>query len=506
MKDKKTAEKKRGRRMLFYRRAVVCLMMLFQLVTFVFLFASLAKTPWVAVGMLVFTALVIVYILMRQRSRVAVLPWVVLCLAFPVFGGLLYTTLHFEPPSRRLLAEERVGHGSASGAALVAERAFPEQVRLMRYLEKAHRYPVYGNTEITYLPTGEGFFSALSEAIAEAKHFVYLEYFIIEDGVMWETLYRLLARKAAEGVKVRVMYDDVGCFLRLPVSFSETLKRAGIECAVFNPFHPWLNSLHNHRDHRKITVIDGAVAFTGGANIADEYINQKNVLGHWKDAAVRLRGEGAAAFAEIFMQNFSLCRKGEVAAPSPSPVSVFSEGEFVQPYADSPLDENPVSEEIYLSLIASAKERLYITTPYFIVSEEIVRALIRAAKSGTEVCVVTPHRGDSCLVHTVTRSYYGVLIAGGVKVYEYLPGFIHSKNLVADGRTCVVGTANFDYRSLRYHFECGAVLYSERIGASLLSDFESILKKSRRIRIEDCHRGLFSRIFEGFLHIFAPLM
>ena len=510
-------KKKRWLFRLFRRRVIAALMILLQIAVLALAITKWSRAPWFALGMWVFSAVVIVYIVLKRDKRVAILPWIVLCLAFPVFGGLFYFTFHLGASPRfiRRGVKGLTGHiappPAAAGTLEAAEREYPEHARLMRYLCSAEGFSVYDKTEVTYLCSGEEKLRALTEALSLARHYIFLEYFIIEDGIMWEQVHAILKEKAAAGVKVRMIYDDVGCFLRLPADFSKQMEREGIECAVFNPFRPVLTSLHNHRDHRKIVVIDGVLAFTGGANLADEYINAVQRFGHWKDAAVRLRGEAARAFAAIFMENWCLCRgKAEDAAPylscDPTNMPDVPTSGYVQPYADTPLDDRAVGEEIYLSVISAARETLYITTPYFIVEDAMVRALVNAAKSGVDVRIVTPHIGDKRLVHMATRSYYRDLTAGGVRVYEYTKGFIHSKTVVSDGNISVVGTTNFDYRSLFYHFECGTVIYGEKTAEALRLDFENVLAVSREIGAKECKRGPIRRLLGDLLRIFSPLM
>lgn len=508
-------KKKRWLFRLLHRRVIVMLMLLSQIAFLALVAAVWAKTPWIGLGMWGLTAAVIIFIVLKRSKRVAILPWIVICLAFPVFGGLFYFTFHLGASSRfirrgiRSVSEKIALPSFASDALSEAERMHPKHSRLMRYLARAEHFPVYGETEVTYLPSGEALLASLLEALSGARRYIFLEYFIIEEGLMWGQVYSILKEKAAAGVEIRVIYDDVGCFLKLPSDFAKRLENDGIKCAVFNPFRPLLTSLHNHRDHRKIVVIDGEIAFTGGVNLADEYINAVERFGHWKDAAIRLSGDSARSFAAIFMENWCFCQgKAEDISPyllSASP-KANSSCTFVQPYADSPLDENTVGEEVYLSAIAAAGKTLYITTPYFIVDDGMVKALVNAAKSGVDVRIITPHKWDKRLVHMATRSYYRELTEGGVRVYEYSKGFIHSKTLVSDGDLSVVGTTNFDYRSLYYHFECGAVVYGAQTAAALEEDFFKVLSVSKEITEADCAGGFIRRFFSDVLRIFSPLM
>ncbi len=510
-------KKKRWFFRLLHRRVLVVLMILLQIAFLALAATAWAKKTWLGFCMWGLTATVIVYIVLKRNKRVAILPWIAICLAFPIFGGLFYFAFHLGASPRFIRRGIRgiSGHIAPPPAApdtlASAEHKFPQHTRLMRYLSRAEHFPVYGGTDVTYFSSGEEMLASLLVALSEASRYIFLEYFIIEDGLMWGQVHSILKEKAASGVEVRVIYDDVGCFLKLPADFKKQMEQEKIRCAVFNPFRPLLTSLHNHRDHRKIVVIDGEIAFTGGINLADEYINAVERFGHWKDAAIRLSGEAARSFTAIFMENWCLCHgKAENAAPyllsaEPAPSSARVQS-FVQPYADSPLDENAVGEEVYLSAIAAAKKTLYITTPYFIVDDGMVKSLVNASKSGVDVRIVMPHKWDKRLVHMATRSYYRELMEGGVRVYEYSKGFIHSKNLVSDGSVSIVGTTNFDYRSLYYHFECGAVVYGEETAVALEKDFFEILSVSREITPADCATGFFNRFLSDVLRIFSPLM
>ncbi len=503
------------RRLLLRRRIFAVLFLVLQIVLMASAILLWSETPWIGIGMWLFSAVVIVYILLKREKRVAILPWIVLCLAFPLFGGFLYFTLHLSASPLLIrrgvdgLTEALFPPPPPPEVQSAAEERHPAYARLMRYLSTAARFPVYGGTEVTYLSSGEEMLAAMLSALRGARSYIFLEYFIVEDGVMWGQIYEVLKERASAGVEVRVLYDDVGCLLRLPPDFARQLRGDGIKCEVFNPFRPIVSTLHNHRDHRKIAVVDGRIAFTGGANLADEYINEVHPFGHWKDAAVCLRGEAARAFAAIFLQNYSLCLKRKE-DPSPYFPQFPSERPpsdvFVQPYADSPLDSLPVGEAVYHGVIASARKYLYVTTPYFVVDDAMVRALVYAAQGGVDVRIVTPHIWDKRLVHAVTRSYYRELILGGVRVYEYSRGFIHSKTVVADGGVSLIGTANFDYRSLYYHFECGTVVYGEETAEALREDFLRILSVSREVKADALRQGFFSRLLCDLLRIFAPLM
>jgi cardiolipin synthase len=309
---------------------------------------------------------------------------------------------------------------------------------------------------------------------------------------------------------VRIIYDDLGCFMSLPSDFKNHLENKGIKCVVFNPFRPILSSFQNNRDHRKIVCIDGKTAFTGGMNLADEYINAKEKYGHWKDAAVMVKGEAAWSLCLIFLQMWNMDRpaKDDPTLFYPwkdEPCNIQSSG-FVQPYADSPIDDENVGEHVYIQIINNAKNYVYINTPYLVVDENLLSALTLSAKSGVDVRIITPHRWDKWMVAITSRSYYRQLITSGVKVYEYTQGFNHSKTFVSDDRTATVGTTNLDFRSLYLHFECGVWMYKTPAVQSVKQDFLDTLPLCHEITVKDCARNAIQRIAQDVLRLFAPLM
>jgi cardiolipin synthase len=344
---------------------------------------------------------------------------------------------------------------------------------------------------------------------------------------MLDSILSILEQKARKGLDLRIMYDDLGCFFFFFSDFVQNMEKKGIKCFVFHPFKPILSSLQNNRDHRKIISIDGRVAFTGGLNIADEYINTVDRFGHCEDAAVMLNGEGAWALTLIFLQMWNTrfpekARLQEKSAPfgsanntqsyyesfypwKNSPCTVLSDG-FVQPYADSPVGEENVGEHVYIQIINNAKKYVYINTPYLIPDDGLLSALALAAKSGVDVRIITPHRWDKWFVATTSRSYYRQLIAAGVKVYEYTSGFNHAKTFVSDDAVATVGTTNLDFRSLYLHFECGVIMYKTAAVQSIKEDFLRTIPVSREITLDDCARHVFQRIIPDLLRIFAPLM
>jgi len=505
-------------RSLLRRRFIVALLLLVQLgfITFTLISRSLTSTV-LGVFLTILSLAVCLSIISKREKGAFKLTWVFLIMLFPLFGGLFYLLFRSQSPTKKTVqsVQDIVGKGrklmQLPGDAYNEACAFvPEHAPEIRYLHDCAGFPVYAGSSTEYLSPGEVKFERMLQELEKAEKYIFLEYFIIQEGKMWNSVLEILRRKVAEGVKVRVMYDDMGCFLKLPAKYSQTLRKYGIECVVFNPFRPVLTSVQNNRDHRKIAIIDGKVAFTGGVNLADEYINAVEKFGHWKDAAVMIKGKAAWSLTLIFLQMWSHCTKCDDDFMDYYP---WKDGEcteeddgFVQPYADSPTDRENVGEHVYLHMINRACNYVFINTPYLIIDDSMVSALCLAAKSGVDVRIVTPHKWDKRLVHMTTRSYYRELIQSGVKIYEYSKGFIHSKTFVCDDTTATIGTTNLDFRSLYLHFECGVWMYKSKAVMQLKEDFLNTLDQCQPITEKDCHCNVFMRQFQEILRLFAPLM
>ena len=356
-------------------------------------------------------------------------------------------------------------------------------------------------------------FPVLVRELEQAKHYIYIEYFIINDGVMWQTILSILERKVKEGVDVRLIYDDFGCLTTLPHKYEDILRAKGIRCQVFNRFRPILNIIQNNRDHRKICVIDGHTGFTGGINLADEYINQKERFGHWKDTAVMLKGEAVWNMTAMFLDMWTVITGSkelwhfEDYLPHRHHPEEFESDGFVQPFCDTPLDKEVVGENVYLNIINRAKRYVYICTPYLIIDNELMTALCLAAKSGVDVKIMTPGIPDKKMVFLLTQSYYEQLVSAGVEIYEYQPGFLHAKSFVCDDEVGVVGTINLDYRSLYLHFEDGVWMYRNKVVGDIRKDFEETLEYCHTIDLDFCkNRGLVTRGIQSIMRVFAPLL
>ena len=467
---------------------------------------------------------VAVYIFNRPGNPEYKLAWVIPILIFPLFGGLFYILYRLQASIKHL----RLRMLAILEATQPLLEQNPETMERLRkenhgaqsqanYLFQDAGYPVYDNTTTEYLSTGEIKFARLKDELSKARHYIFLEYFIIQEGIMWNSVLEILEEKVKKGVDVRLLFDGMGCLTTLPADYERELRKKGIQCKVFNPFVPVLSTVYNNRDHRKIAVIDGHTAFTGGINLADEYINAYVKYGHWKDSSILVKGEGVWSFTMLFLQMWycddpaALCAlpRSEFDQYRPSyyhPQEFDSDG-LVQPYGDSPMDNQRVGENVYLNLIYGAKDYLYITTPYLIMDSELRYALCVAAKRGVDVRFITPFVPDKALVHMTTRSGYQELVEAGIRIYEYTPGFIHSKTVVCDEQVATVGTINFDFRSLYLHFECGVWMYRTKAMKQVKADFLETLQSCREITLEDCKRvPVYRRLFWSVLRLFSPLM
>ncbi len=379
----------------------------------------------------------------------------------------------------------------------------------VKYISDYSLSNVCKHTKTTYLSNGKIYFDRLLSAIKMAKKYIFLEYFIIGQGKMWNTILEVLKQKVREGVEVRVIYDDFGCIMTLPNHYDKTLEKEGISVAIFNPFVPNLKSKFNNRDHRKIAIIDGHIAFTGGINLADEYIGEKVRFGHWKDNGIMLEGEAVWNFTVMFLSMWDFIKEENEDYEkyrSNYEYETSSDG-FVIPYSDSPWNNEAVGETVYLNLIGKANRYIYITTPYLVLDNEMITALTMAAKRGVDVRIITPGIPDKKLVNEVTKAYYDVLLENGVKIYEYTKGFIHEKIFVIDDEYATIGTVNLDYRSLYLHFECGVWLYDCSVIFTIKKDFTLTLKECREIKLKKKGKtGWFKYLKRQVLKAFAPLM
>lgn len=465
--------------------------------------------------MVIISAVVVVWIVNGKSNPAYKVAWIIPIMIFPIFGGIFYwifgnNKLNKKEQNKMKSIEQKTIETTDHNPLVMKsiKNINPSAAIQSQYIQNFSYSPPYQNTESTYYPLGEDFFEALKKSLEKAQKYIFMEYFIIQEGLMWDSILEILVRKASEGVEVRLIYDDVGCLLTLPKKYYKKLEAKGIKTAVFNPYLPKVSSRINNRDHRKITVIDGMIGFTGGCNLADEYINHFEKHGHWKDSAIKLEGDAVWSLTIMFLSLWDYIKgiDEDYSAYKPTLHYPKSDG-YVQPFTDSPLDNEPVGASIYMNLITKAERYIYIKSPYLIIDNEMYMALSVASKSGVDVKIMTPGIPDKWYVHATTRSYYEMLIENGVQIYEYLPGFIHEKTFVVDDVYGVVGTVNLDYRSLYLHFECGVWLFMTQSILEMRRDFINVLEKCEKITMEKCRQvKWYRRMGRSILRIFAPLM
>ncbi len=502
------------------RLCIIGVMILLQVAWIVVFLVDVSRRYYFVSGILNLIALAIAFSIVRQWSNPSSkLSWCFFIMAVPIVGVPVY--LIFGRPG--------LTRGTRRRMDAVNERMKPflkEDKALTEFLHREHkqaalqsdyiwnvpRNPIYAHTTSRYFGCGEDMFQVMLSDIMRAKKYIFLEYFILDQGQMFDTLVEALAKKAAEGVDVRLIYDDFGCISTMPTHFYRKLQARGIKCAAFNPARPVMAIIMNHRDHRKILVVDGEVGYTGGINIADEYINRIVRFGYWKDTGIRLEGAAAWSFSVMFLEMWDFIVNSEEPYEKFMPAATFAaqiptEG-YVQPYDDTPLDSENVGENVYLNMITRATRYVYIYTPYLILDQEMIVALSNAAKSGVDVRIVTPGIPDKKLVYMLTRSHYAKLLENGVRIYEYTPGFLHAKCFVCDDEYATVGSINLDYRSLYLHFECGVFLYRTHSVAEVYEDMTATIAQSREILETDCRRRhpLGMSLVHALLRLAAPLL
>lgn len=511
---------KKGRRGLlravFSRAGLLMALMILQILLFVIVFGRLRRylPHYVTIGAL-FSALMSLYLLNSRHDNSTKITWIMVIMLFPVVGALLYLYTKSDI-GHRLLRSHYAALSEASRDSIpqdpeAAERfrlEAPDALGLSRYLNRTGRFPVYDRTDVRYYPLGDEVFPVLLEELEKAEKFIFLEFFIIDEGLMWGRVLEILARKAAEGVTVRVMYDGSCEFFTLPRDYPRRLSMLGIECRPFAPIHPFVSTHYNYRDHRKILVIDGKVAFTGGVNLADEYINEIKRFGHWKDCAVCLRGSAARSFTLMFLQMWHL---GEDTLPQEgyldSPAEDAEENGFVMPYADCPVDDERVGELVYMDILNRAQRYVYIMTPYLILDGELETALCFAAGRGVDVRLILPGIPDKKMPYALAKTHYSSLLRAGVKLYEYRPGFVHSKVFVSDDREAVVGTINLDYRSLYHHFECAVWMRDVSCIPQIREDFLETQSFCREASFETLkHEKWSTKLLGAVMKVIAPLL
>ncbi|MBO5512072.1 MAG: cardiolipin synthase [Clostridia bacterium] len=465
--------------------------------------------------------LAVIYIINRPGNPQVQMAWIVPILVFPLFGGIIFFISGGKRPKRKLRrALDRSGEmlkPLRKGNVPSPESDVPTPPA-DRYLEGQCHYldsrgfPVYRDTAAAYYSDCREGWQKLLEDLRSAEKFIFMEYFIYRPGAMWDPVLEILREKAAAGVEVRLIYDDVGSINYLPRDYYKRLEAMGIRCIAFNRYKPVYAVVMNHRDHRKITVIDGHIAYTGGINFADEYIGEEIRFGEWKDNVLRLSGEAVRSMTLLFLEMWNACRPTDTAEsaaafmPDPARVEGIAADGWVQPYGDSPVDSEILAENVYLNIINQATRYVYIYTPYVVIDYEMTRALSLAARRGVDVRLVVPAIPDKKIVYHLGKSYFPELIENGVKVLRFTPGFIHSKVFLADDRQAVVGSINLDYRSLTLHFENACMFVDHPVLPAIKADFEETFPRCETVTVKKRRSSFFYDLYLGLLRLFAPLM
>lgn len=499
----------------FSRTVVTALLIVIQVAWLAALLLQLGNSlPAIQTVLRILSIVAILFLIKSDMNPSYKIGWILLIAVLPILGGLMYVIFGNKRPTKNMremlrapleksaeyLGTQESITGELDGAA----------AGLFKYLEGSAGYPTAKNTTVRYYRVGEEMYADLLPELEKAEKFIFLEYFIIRPGEMWDGVLEILKRKAAAGVDVRIIYDDMGCIDILPANYNATLEGWGIRTMAFNRFVPAVSLVMNNRDHRKITVIDGKVGFTGGINISDEYINVKERFGHWKDTGLMLKGPGVFNLTLMFLEMWNAFNKdgdryAEFIPDSFEECGSADDG-YVLSFSDSPLDNESVGESVYTDMLYQAKDYIYITTPYLAIDSELQTALCMAAKRGVDVRMITPGIPDKKLVYRLTRSYYPTLLRAGVKIYEYTPGFIHAKSFVCDDKLCVVGTINMDYRSLYLHFECGTLMYNNPEIKQVKKDDLDTMEKCRKVELSDMKTNFLGELFDSFLRSVAPLL
>lgn len=467
---------------------------------------------YITLALSVAAVLLVLFIIIKRDETAYKILWLLVILTVPVAGALLYLLFGnrrtARPLRKRLRRVQEAGQPAplpCGGTPFEGEKRMEQTVR---WLEHKSGYPLMRAEDVRYYPLGDAMYPDMLTDLRAAKKTIYLEYFIIEPGEMWQSIVDILAQKVREGLDVRVMYDDLGSISTFNFSNALALEKLGIRCVTFNPLLA-LKGTANYRDHRKMLIVDDAVAYSGGVNLADRYINREHPYGHWKDTGFRLTGAPVRSFTHMFLtfwNAFSLQKEEPMPMPpAAAAAEPAAQDGWVLSYYDSPLNSEATSNRLYIDLLSQATDYAWFFTPYLMLGDDLLDAMLAAAQRGVDVRIIMPGIPDKKLIFRMSRSFYQVLLTGGVKIYEYTPGFVHAKSLVCDDRAATVGTVNLDYRSLFLHFENNSLFYRGSIVARVKEDFLATQSQCRAVEACDIKRYSRRWIVDGVLRIFAPL-
>ena len=513
------SNKKRVFHIIYGRTFIIIFLLAIQIYILISAFNWLSKGyAYIYTIFNIITTILVIYIMNKKGNPYFKLAWMIPILVFPIFGALFYMFVEFQIGGKlinnrlsEVIDETQKFLSQDENVINELKREDMQVANLARYMISIGKYPIYNNTVVKYFPLGEDKFKDMIIELEKAKKFIFMEYFIIEKGFMWNSILEILERKVKEGVEVRVMYDGMCSLSLLPYNYPKKLIDKGIKCKMFSPVKPALSTSQNNRDHRKILVIDGKVAFNGGINIGDEYINRYERFGHWKDVAVKLSGNAVKSFTLMFLQMWDIDEKSH--DDFYKYIYVDNESEknkadgYIMPYGDSPLDSENAGESVYLDILNTAKKYVHIMAPYLIIDNEMMTALSYAAKRGIDIKIILPSKPDKLSAFMLAKTYYSELLQAGVRIYEYTPGFVHAKLFSSDDEKVVVGTINLDFRSLYLHFECATFIYKNKVIKSIEEDFIKTLNKCKEITIKEYKDiNVIFKICGRVLKLIAPLM
>lgn len=485
-----------------------------QIVVFLFLYSATNQLS--NYGRIIFTViqfLSVIYIIYKDQNAAYKIVWIILLMFLPIAGFVAYLLWGNNKSPKYIKEEINKNHNKTKKILPQYEEIINDIKNLdrkkeVKFLINSATYPIYNNKNIEYLKIGEEYYERLLKDLKQAKEYILIEYFIISDGKMWKEIFEILKEKRKEGVKIYIIYDALGSLFKKPKDLKEQLEEANIDYLAFNPLTAFIRSYINYRDHRKIVVIDGKVGYTGGINIGDEYINLTHRLGHWKDCGIRIEGEGIKSLISIFFSIWNMNKKTVNYENYINEIEKTSKEQgYVIPFSDNPHNKINPMQNTYINIINNAQKYVCIMTPYLILDSETEQALINTSLSGINIKIITPSIPDKKLVNACTKSFYGKLLEAGIEIYEYKPGFIHSKVIISDDEVSIVGTANFDFRSFYLNYECGIWMYNTKEELNIKQDFEETLKQCEKIELKVWKkRKLDIRIIEALLRLISPLL
>ena len=485
-----------------------------QIIILIFLFgATTTLSNYAKITFETIKFISIIYIVYKTQNPAYKIIWIILMMFLPVAGFVAYILWGNNKTSKRLKQKIRIETNKATSALKYNEQIYEQIIKEDRkkeakFLTNVTKYPIYYNESTTYFETGEKYYEKLKEDLKNAKEYILIEFFIISKGKMWDEIYEILKEKRKKNVEIYIIFDSLGCLLKKPKNFKNQLEEIGVKYLSFNPLTPFIRSYINFRDHRKIVVIDGKVAYTGGINIGDEYINLTNRLGNWKDSGARITGEAVKNFIVIFFKIWDLNKEEVIYENLINKIKPTTEKNgFIIPFSDNPHNKKNPSENTYINIINNAKKYVYIMTPYLILDSETSQALINSSLAGVDIKIITPYIPDKKLVNACTKSFYSQLLKAGIKIYEYKPGFIHSKVILSDDEVATISTANLDFRSFYLNYECGIWIYNTKEELKIKKDFEKTLEQSKEIKKEIWEtRKIDIKIIEALLRLISPLL